>query len=179
MSSLSDRSTGFCRSIAESVVGGMFLALLVGLPRPWRFDKDRYMDLGSLPVFKMMTAKMNWLETRQRVLSQNIANADTPGYRPKDLEEIDFKSNFRRSEFRLQLAVTNQNHVQSKIQQSSFGDEKESRKSYEVSPTGNAVVLEEQLIKVADSAGAHQLATSLYRKNINLFRIALGRQGGQ
>ncbi len=137
------------------------------------------MDLGGLPLFQMMSTKMEWLGRRQRVLAQNIANADTPGYAPKDLDPIDFKSKFKRDTFRLQLAVTNTGHIDSKIRQSAFGDEKEARKKYEISPTGNAVVLEEQLIKVADNAGQHQLATSLYRKNLNLFRIALGRQGGQ
>ncbi len=137
------------------------------------------MDLGGLPIFQMMTTKMEWSGRRQRVLAQNISNADTPGYTPKDLEPIDFKDKFRRDNFQLQLAVTDLSHIQSKVQQTAFGDEKEARKNYEISPTGNAVVLEEQLIKVADNAAAHQLATSLYRKNVNLFRIALGRQGGQ
>jgi len=137
------------------------------------------MDLGTLPVFKMMTTKMDWLARRQRVLSQNIANADTPGYLPKDLEKIDFKQAFRRETVRLQLARTDPSHIPSKIQQSSFGDVNEIKKNYETSPTGNAVVLEEQLIKVADTAGAHQLVTSLYRKNLGMFRIALGRQSGQ
>lgn len=137
------------------------------------------MNLGTLPVFKMMTTKMDWLAQRQRVLAQNIANADTPGYVPKDLKKIDYKQQFRRETFRLQLATTSSKHITSKIQQSSFGDAKETKKNYEVSPTGNAVVLEEQLIKVADTAGAHQLATRLYRKNLNMFRVALGRQTGR
>ena len=137
------------------------------------------MDLGTLPIFKMMTMKMDWLGRRQRVLAQNIANADTPGYLPKDLEKIDFQQKFRRETFRLQLATTNPNHIQSKIQQSSFGDVKETKTNYETSPTGNAVVLEEQLIKVADTESAHRLVTSLYRKNLNMFRMALGRQNGQ
>lgn len=137
------------------------------------------MDIGGLTIFKMMTAKMDWLERRQSVLAQNIANADTPGYVPKDLEKLDFKRKFRNEAFRLHLAVTNPNHIQSKIQQTSFSDVKEAKHTYETSPTGNSVILEEQLVKVADNASAHQLATSLYRKNLNLFRIALGRQSAQ
>lgn len=137
------------------------------------------MDIGKLPIFRMMSAKMDWLESRQRVLAQNIANADTPDYVSRDLEPIDFKKKFRRDAFRLELAVTNTNHIQSKIQQTAFGGERKTRRNYETSPTGNAVVLEEQLIKVADTAAAHQLATNLYRKNLNFFRIALGRQTGQ
>lgn len=137
------------------------------------------MDLIGLPVFKMMAMKMDWLGQRQRVLAQNVANADTPGYAPKDLDAIDFKGKFKRESFRLALAVTNSGHIPSKIQQSSFGNEKKVSETYETSPTGNSVVLEEQLIKVADTAGAHQLMTNLYRKNVGLFRIALGRQSGQ
>jgi len=137
------------------------------------------MDLGKLPIFRMMSAKLDWLESRQRVLAQNVANADTPGYISRDLEPIDFKKKFGRETFRLQLAVTDTKHIQSKIQQTAFGADKESRKHYETSPTGNAVVLEEQLIKVADTAAAHRLATNLYRKNLNFFRVALGRQSGQ
>lgn len=137
------------------------------------------MNLGTLPVFQMMTSKMDWLERRQRVLAQNIANADTPGYTPKDLDKIDYKRKFRRETFRLQLATTNPGHIPSKIQQSAFGAAKETKKNYEISPTGNSVVLEEQLIKVAETAGDHRLATSLYRKNLNMFRIALGRQTGR
>lgn len=137
------------------------------------------MDLGGLPIFKMITTKMDWLARRQRVLAQNVANADTPGYTPQDLEKIDFKDKFRRESFRLQLTTTNSDHIQSGIRQTVFGDIQDIRESYETSPTGNAVILEEQLIKVADTAAAHQLATSLYRKNVGLFRIALGRQTGQ
>ena len=86
------------------------------------------MNLGTLPVFKMMTTKMDWLAQRQRVLAQNIANADTPGYVPKDLKKIDYKQQFRRETFRLQLATTSPKHITSKIQQSSFGDAKETKK---------------------------------------------------
>jgi flagellar basal-body rod protein FlgB len=137
------------------------------------------MILGDIPIFRMMSTKMSWLGHRQRVLAQNIANSDTPGYVPSDLKPIDFKRQSGRQAFRLQLAVTNTTHIESKIQQSGFGDEKKSRTSYETSPTGNAVVLEEQMIKAADNAAAHQLVTNLYKKNVSFIKIALGRQSGR
>ena len=46
---------------------------------------------------------------------------------------------------------------------------------YEVSPTGNEVVLEQQLIRVSETAMQHQLALSLYRKHVGMIRTALGR----
>ena len=48
------------------------------------------MDLRKIPVFAAITQRMGWLNQRQQVLAQNIANSDTPGFRPKDLEEIKF-----------------------------------------------------------------------------------------
>ena len=50
------------------------------------------MDLTSIPMFKMVVGRMGWLTKRQEVLSQNIANADTPSYVPQDLKKQDFSS---------------------------------------------------------------------------------------
>lgn len=136
------------------------------------------MDIQKIPVFKMMAAKMQWLEHRQRVLAQNVANADTPGYLPHDLKELDFRQSVRKDSFRLELATTSAAHLQGGIQKTALGDEQKSKKNYETSPTGNAVILEEQMIKVADTAAEHQLMTNLYRKQLGMFRIALGRQAG-
>jgi len=49
------------------------------------------MDLNKIPVFAAITKRMHWLNQRQKVLADNIANSDTPGYAPKDLKEINFK----------------------------------------------------------------------------------------
>ena len=48
------------------------------------------MNLLNLPVFKAMMGQMEWLNRRQSVLSENMANSDTPGYTPNDLQKIDF-----------------------------------------------------------------------------------------
>ena len=115
---------------------------------------------------------------RLRHVSENIANADTPGYSPQDLKPLDFKRSVAKDSFRLQLAVTRESHLQGRIQKTEFGAEKKSKDNYETAPTGNSVVLEEQLIKVADTVGEHQLMTTLYRKQMGMFRIVLGRQSG-
>ena len=137
------------------------------------------MNIGKIQIFRMMTTKMRWLEHRQRVLAQNIANADTPGYVPRDLKPLQYGRTIRRESFKLQLVVTNDSHLPGRIRKTAFGDEVQSRETYETSPSGNAVVLEEQLLKVADTAAAHQLVTNLYRKQVRMFRIALGRQAGR
>ena len=133
------------------------------------------MDLSKIPIFRMMRDRMGWLTQRQRVLAQNVANADTPNFRPRDLKEVDFLRNARRQDsFRLVLARTDPAHVRLPEERGRF-DVATTRTPYETAPSGNAVVLEEQLIKVAETAADYELMTSLYRKHVGMFRIALGR----
>jgi flagellar basal-body rod protein FlgB len=133
------------------------------------------MDFLDVKVVRMINHKMGWLSHRQRVLAQNIANADTPKYIAKDLKEVDFEKTSGSREFRLKLANTHKSHIQSSNLHSKFGLEQEDQKPYETSPTGNSVVLEDELIKVANTVSQHQLMTGLYRKQIGMFRLALGK----
>ena len=136
------------------------------------------MDLKKLSLFRMMSDRMDWLTQRQHVLSQNVANADTPRYAAQDLKPMDFKDSASRgSSFSMQLATTNAAHIRP-----TFGDEGphdvvKTRRPYETAPSGNSVVLEEQLIKVAETASDYQTTTQLYSKYMEMFRIAIGRGG--
>lgn len=132
------------------------------------------MDLSKFSVFRMMSGKMRWLSSRQGVLSQNIANADTPKYRPKDLKEVDFRKPEIGKPFQVELTRTNEAHFSRSGETSDFRSDRD-RKPYETLPTGNAVVLEEQLMKVAQNKHDYELMTRLYRKHIQMFQIALGR----
>ncbi len=132
------------------------------------------MDLSKFPVFRMMSGKMRWLASRQGVLSQNVANADTPKYEAKDLKEVDFSKTDGATTFRVELARTNPAHFARTGEKSDFDSEKQ-RSPYETLPTGNSVVLEEQLMKVAQTKHDYELMTRLYRKHLQMFQIALGR----
>ena len=52
------------------------------------------MDLQNLTLFQMSEEKMRWLAQRQSVLSENIANANTPDYMPSDLKPLKFYLNY-------------------------------------------------------------------------------------
>ena len=132
------------------------------------------MDILDVKVVRMMNQKLGWLSHRQRVLAQNVANADTPGYAARDLKKVDFEKTSGPRNFRLELATTNKAHIQSTTLHSKLGAEQEDQKAYETSPTGNSVVIEDELIKVANTANQHQLMTGLYRKQVGMFRLALG-----
>ena len=131
------------------------------------------MDLTQIPLFEMLTRRMSWLNERQKVLAQNIANADTPNYVPRDLEPLDFESLTRSK--RLKLATTHVSHVGPRGLDGAAREQRVKR-TYEASPTGNEVILEQQLLNVADTRMDYELTTTLYKKSVGLIRIALGRR---
>jgi flagellar basal-body rod protein FlgB len=133
------------------------------------------------PLFRLLSARLGWLAQRQGVLAQNIANADTPDYRPKDLQAKDFQrlaKDFAGRPTRIAVHQTNEDHLGGKPGARLGLAGKDQRMPYEVSPDGNAVVLEEQTAKAAQTALDHQLASNLYRKYVSMFKIALGTSGG-
>jgi flagellar basal-body rod protein FlgB len=134
------------------------------------------MDLSRLPLFSALTRKLSWLSQRQKVLAQNISNADTPGYRPKDLKPVEFGRLVKSAARRIDVRLTNPLHL-GRASQPDGGQSRAQvqRRTYEAAPDGNAVVLEEQMAKVAQTAVEFQLATNLYRKHVALLKTVLGR----
>lgn len=137
------------------------------------------MDLNKLALFKMAQTRMDWVAQRQKVLSQNVANADTPGYRAKDVRELDFKSMARNAiEPQVRQAVTQPGHIQSSLADTGPFQEITDRNTFETSIDGNPIVLEEQVEKMAKGRSQYTLATTLMKKNLQLLKVALGRSGG-
>ncbi|MEH6401960.1 MAG: flagellar basal body rod protein FlgB [Sneathiella sp.] len=132
------------------------------------------MSLQDIPLFAALTERMKWLSSRQKVLSQNISNADTPGYAARDLKPQNFKDMVARpSEASAQLTSTNVKHIQA-ADKSEFRT-KTVKEPYEITPTGNGVVLEEQMMHLADTQIQYQMTTSLYKKHLSMLKAALGR----
>ena len=48
------------------------------------------MDIQGIGLFRMISQQLRWLGQRQEVLSQNLANSDTPGYQARDIEPMAF-----------------------------------------------------------------------------------------
>jgi len=134
------------------------------------------MDLRSLPLFQMMTRRLSWLGARQQVLAQNIANSDTPGYKPRDLKPLDFRSLAAGHMGPLAPAMTDTAHLASFFPAAPSRAEKD-KHPIETTLSGNAVTLEEQLMKANQTATDFELTTSLYRKHLQMIKDALGRSG--
>lgn len=133
------------------------------------------------PLFRLLSARMNWLSQRQSILATNIANADTPDYAPRDLRESDFQRLVEGHAIqtpRLAVNRTVADHLVGGATASIGLLGEQQRRPFETSPDGNGVILEEQTAKVGQTALDHQLASNIYGKYLGMFRIALGSQGG-
>jgi flagellar basal-body rod protein FlgB len=132
------------------------------------------MAFNDITLFSAMKTKFSWLTQRQDVLAQNIANADSPGYRARDLKALDFKKIVRSQEDHIKMAATNPSHIDGRGRTGDFAAGKV-RSPYETAPAGNSVVLEEQMHKINENSATHRLISELYKKQLGLFRAVLGR----
>jgi flagellar basal-body rod protein FlgB len=126
------------------------------------------MDLTQIPLFKAMAKKLAWLGARQAVLAENVANANTPGYRAIDLKPVDFGKVLKgEGNGILKLTATSPGH----ITVPASGPPPEAPEV----PVNGPVQLEDQMMKVSDTATDYAFTTSLYQKQIALLKEALGR----
>jgi len=133
------------------------------------------MDLGKMSLFATLKKRMDYIDNRQEVLAQNIANADTPKYVAKDLKPFNFKQLMRDQALHVKPTGTNAMHIgtaPARIREYAL----EKTKPYESTINQNQVVLEEQMTKMSESQVDHELTTELYKKNMTMFKIALGKK---
>ena len=133
------------------------------------------MDLNKVTLFGMLKGRMGWLARRQEILAQNIANSDTPNYKPNDLKPMDFSKYLKGTSGGLALKTTSSKHFSESRDAMSQYTVMQNPAPYETAPDGNAVVLEEQMAKISETQLQHSLATELYRKHIGMIRLALGK----
>ena len=134
------------------------------------------MDLTQYTLIQTMARRLDWASERQSVLAQNIANADTPNYRAQDVEAFATVMARAASAGPLQPVRTAPDHMVGR------SVEMDARiqammDTPEVSPSGNNVSLEQQLMELTDTAAQHRLALDLFRRHSAMIRSALGRGG--
>ena len=134
------------------------------------------MGLMNMPVFSALTDKMRWHQNRQGLLAENVANAETPGYRGRDLAQYDFSNRASAtSSATVTTTATQPMHFSvSSTEGSAFGAQRMA--NFEVTPEGNGVTLEDEMMKVTTNLMDFQAATSLYQKSIKILKTAMGRQ---
>jgi flagellar basal-body rod protein FlgB len=136
------------------------------------------MDFTGIPLFAVMKNKLSYHSERQAVLAQNIANADTPGYQARDIAAPDFKSMAFPATQKITMRQTDSQHFGASVSGVSIFKAEKRPKTYERTPTGNNVVIEEEMAKVGMNQSEYQKTLSLYRKSMELFKIAIGKSSG-
>ncbi len=139
-----------------------------------RRSGENAMPISDLPLLSMLRTRMHWHQARQQVLSENVANSDTPGYRPVDLVAPDFASKVATAS-PVSLSRTDPAHLAGVGLDDGPQFGKDRRGGYEIRPAGNAVNLEDEMIKVAGNQMDYQAATTLYTHSLSLIKTALGK----
>jgi flagellar basal-body rod protein FlgB len=136
-------------------------------------------DFTNIPLFNMMQQKMKYHASRQAVLAQNVANVDTPGYHARELQMPDFNAALTSHMSAKSMAKTNPMHMgPDGGSKSGFSKIKNRENTYELNPIGNNVVIEEEMMRVAENQSEYQKVLGIYRKSLDMFRIALGKGNG-
>lgn len=134
------------------------------------------MNYADLPLLNQIKGRLAWLDDRQRVVAQNVANADTPGYTARDLRTPTDFAQALRSGGGLQMARTSAMHIAPANSNAARFTVRNAPDS-ETTLDGNSVVVEEQMLKMAESRMAYDAAISLYQKSMTMLRLAAKKPG--
>ena len=114
--------------------------------------------LADLEIFTLAGAKARHATARQTVIARNVANADTPGYRAEDIEPFD-------NAFAQRSLTGKIGEAPRTFYTTALGA---------ASPNGNTVSLEDEMMRAAEAARDHELASTIYAKALSMMRTALG-----
>ena len=134
------------------------------------------MSITDLPVLSALRTKMQWHQERQRVLAENVSNSDTPNFKPRDLVEPKFDRTGAPAGGAmgtLAMMRTSTSHLAQSGGGESFAPD--GKGGFETRPAGNAVNLEDEMLKVSANQMDYAAATSLYSKSLHLLKTAIGK----
>jgi len=127
------------------------------------------MPINDIPILSMLRERMQWQQARQQVLAENVANADTPDYQPKDLAPLDFSQQLAAA---LPLERTSADHIAA-VSDAGSQFAASGGGPFEIRPRGNAVSHEDEMMKVATNQMDYEAATELYTHSLNLIKLAV------
>jgi len=137
------------------------------------------MDLGDIPLFAMLKSRLGYLSDRQRVIAENVANANTPGYQARDLKPFDFATHMQAAARGAPpagtMAVSEPGHMQPKRAASAV----KATRSPDTEETldGNHVVLEDEMVKLTNARMDYDAAIGFYQQSLNMLKTAVRRPG--
>lgn len=147
------------------------------------------MGTDNIALFGMLKSRLGYLAERQKVVAQNVANADTPGYVPRDLKPYSFQASlmaqgsgqvYRGGRVAptggVQMMATATSHMAPSNAPSAW--RATAGADSETTLDGNAVSLEDQMLKMTDARMNYDAAVGFYQKSMTMLRMAARRPGG-
>ena len=128
--------------------------------------------LDKLPILDMASAMARHASARHRVVAENVANADTPGFRARDIKPF---SEYVNEPFTVR--ATRAGHVGGgSLHRAAYAPFPVLDSTVQETGNGNSVSLESEMIKSTETQGQHALAMTIYRKVHDFMRLGLGRR---
>ena len=124
----------------------------------------------KLNVFKIAYSMATHAGKRQALVSENIANANTPDYLSKDIKP--FKEVYAAGDSQGDMIATRASHLNG-ADSNGFDWAVQIDDSY-IDPNGNSVTLEEEILKGVDAKRQHDRALAIYRSSMTILRTSLG-----
>lgn len=128
----------------------------------------------NLDIFRMSHAMAVHAGTRQSVIAQNMANADTPGYSARDIKP--FQAVFDTEMHATGLRATRPGHLSGHSAQLQLQFDTIERRDGPHDPNGNSVSLETEMLNAVDVKRQHDRALAIYKSGMGVLRSALGRR---
>lgn len=125
---------------------------------------------ASIGLLDLAEQRLKYLGARQGVLATNVANADTPGWKARDLQPFTAVLAGANSDARAPVQ-TNPMHLQGTLADTPGIKSLQGERA----PDGNQVSLDQQLEKIAQTDSDHEAVTAIYRRYVGMFKEALGR----
>ncbi|WP_417726549.1 FlgB family protein [Roseovarius sp.] len=126
----------------------------------------------KLEIFRMAHAMAQHAGARQAVVSQNMANADTPGYAARDIAA--FADVYRSDETTRTPRATREGHLLR--HDNDLGFDVTNDPTSIADPNGNSVSLETEMLRAVDVKRQHDRALAIYKSSLTVLRTALGRR---
>lgn len=128
----------------------------------------------NLNVFQLAHGMASHAGQRQAVVAQNVANADTPGYKARDIVSFhDTVAQAGSNGSGITLRATRGSHLDASA--ALTGDWTEFTPEGRSDPNGNSVSVEQEILKSVETARQHERAISIYRSAVSILRTSLGR----
>jgi flagellar basal-body rod protein FlgB len=123
--------------------------------------------MAGADLFALAEQRLGWLDARQRIAAQNIANADTPAFVPRDV--VPFERYLTPTD--VTPARTNPLHLAGLTRKLGTAQAKPEERA----PDGNAVSIEDELTRVADNETQQALVGNIWKSYMGMFMSALGK----